>query len=210
MQISSEDAVVVGIDGSSSAVRAGVWAAGEASRRQLPLGLVHVYTVPRTGLPRIVGSLEQVREGMAERGRSWLEAARTAVLEEYPGLEVEHAAREWNPVAALIQESERARMIVVGSRGLGGFSGLPIGSTAVSLAAHGHCPIVVVRGRMPDDPPPAGGLVIVGADGSADSDAAVAFACDEASLRGAGVTAVHTWSEILADGTPGSLVVSSS
>jgi nucleotide-binding universal stress UspA family protein len=197
----TEGAIVVGVDGSSSAVRAAVWAATEAYKRRLPLRLVHVYTVPRAGLPTITGSLEQVREGMAERGRGWLEEAKAAVLRDRPGLTIDVAAREWNPVVALIQESQRARMVVLGSHGLGGFTGLLVGSTAVSLVTHGHCPVIVVRGRKPADPPPTEGPVIVGADGSPHSDAAVAFACEEASLRGTDLTAVHTWSEVLADGT---------
>ena len=193
-------AVVVGIDGSASAVRAAVWAGAEARRRERPLRLVQVYTLPQVRAPIAVGTCEQVRAGLAERAEGWLAEARTAVLAESPGLTITTGAREWSPVAALIQESQHADLVVLGSRGLGGFTGLLVGSTAVSVVAHAHCPIVVVRGRMPQDPPPAAGPVVVGADGSSDSDGALAFACEEARLRSAGLTVVHTWSDVVADG----------
>ncbi|MGW4060786.1 universal stress protein [Amycolatopsis sp. NPDC004747] len=192
--------VVAGIDGSSSAVQAAVWAGAEAVRRGRPLRLVQVYTLPQVKAPVAVGTHEQVRAGLAERAEGWLAEAKAAVLAENPGLDVVTAAREWSPVTALVQESQHAELIVLGSRGLGGFTGLLVGSTAVAVAAHAHCPIVVVRGRTPHDPPPRTGPVLVGSGGSPDSEAAIAFACEEARLRGTALVAVHTWSDILADG----------
>lgn len=163
---------------------------------------MQVYTLPNVRSPIAFGSLDQVREGLAERAEEWLTDARAAVLAEHPGLEITTAAREWNPVTALIQESQHAELVVLGSRGLGGFTGLLVGSTAVSVVAHAHCPIVVVRGRTPHSPPPVTGPVLVGADGSLDSEAALAFACEEAQLRGTGLTLVHAWIDILADDVP--------
>ncbi|GLY38203.1 universal stress protein [Amycolatopsis sp. NBRC 101858] len=195
-----DGAVVAGIDGSSSAVQAAVWAAGEAVRRGRPLRLVQVYTLPRVNAPVAFGTHEQIRAGLAERAEEWLTEAKATVLAAFPDVEAGTAAREWSPVTALVQESQHAELVVLGSRGLGGFTGLLVGSTAVSIVAHAHCPIVVVRGRTPHDPPPATGPVVVGADGSPDSEAALAFACEEARLRGTGLVAVHTWSDVLADG----------
>ena len=200
MSVAKKNAVVAGIDGSSSAVRAAVWAGVEAVRRGCSLRLVQVYALPQVTAPIAFGTTEQVRAGLAERAEGWLAEARTAVLAEHPELEIATAAREWSPVTALIQESQHAELVVLGSRGLGGFTGLLVGSTAVAVVAHARCPIIVVRGRLPQDLPPAIGPVVVGADGSPDSDAALAFACEEARLRGTGLTAVHTWSDVLADG----------
>src|SRR4051812_9517038 len=197
----TDGAIVAGIDGSSSAVQAAVWAGAEAVRRGRPLRLVQVYALPQVKAPVAFGTHEQVRAGLAERAEGWLADARNAVLAEHPGLEITTAAREWSPVTALVQESQHAELLVLGSRGLGGFTGLLVGSTAVAVAAHTHCPIVVVRGRKPHDPPPVTGSVVVGTDGSSDSEAAIAFACEEARLRGTGLVAVHTWSDVLADGT---------
>lgn len=196
----TDGSVVAGIDGSSSAVQAAVWAGAEAARRGRPLRLVQVYTLPQVSAPVAFGTHEQVRAGLAERAEEWLAEAKSAVFAAHPGLEIGTAAREWSPVTALIQESRHAELIVLGSRGLGGFTGLLVGSTAVSVVVHAHCPIVVVRGRTPHEPPPATGPVLVGVDGSPDSDAALAFACEEARVRGTELRAVHTWSDVLADG----------
>ncbi|MFK0246078.1 universal stress protein [Amycolatopsis azurea] len=196
MQGVTEGAVVVGIDGSESARRAAVWAAGEATRRGRRLRLVHVYAVPQVRMPAVVPSADALRSAFEARGAQWLAEACDAVAERYPDLLVETAAREWAPVAALIQESRAATMIVLGSRGLGGFTGLLVGSTAVALAQHGHCPIAVARGKHPADVPSETGPVVVGTDGSASSDAALAFAFEEASLRGADLIVVRAWNEV--------------
>ncbi|MEQ0557980.1 universal stress protein [Amycolatopsis sp. NEAU-NG30] len=196
----TDHAIVAGIDGSASARRAAVWAGAEAVRRGRPLRLVQVYALPQVKAPVAFGAHDQVRAGLAGRAAEWLAEAEAAVLAEHPGLEVVAAAREWSPVTALVQESQHAELVVLGSRGLGGFTGLLVGSTAVAVAAHAHCPIAVVRGRTPDAPPPHTGPVIVGTDGSPDSEAAIAFACEEARLRGTALVVVHTWSDVLADG----------
>jgi nucleotide-binding universal stress UspA family protein len=79
-------------------------------------------------------------------------------------------------------------MVVVGDRGLGGFSGLLIGSVAVQLAAHAECPVLVVRGQ-----PHPSGPVVLGVDGSPEASAAIAHAFDEAWLREAPLVALHAW-----------------
>ncbi|WP_192783032.1 universal stress protein [Amycolatopsis lexingtonensis] len=191
-------AVVAGVDGSSSGLRAAVWAGAEALRRNRPLRLVQVYALPPVRAPIAAGAGEQVRAGLAGYAEGRLAEARAAVLARSPGLDITVAAREWNPVAALVQESQHAELVVLGSHGLGGFAGMLVGSTAVSVVAHAHCPIVVVRGRRPQDPPPDTGPVIVGTDGSSHSDGALAFGCEEARLRGVGLIAVRTWSDIVA------------
>jgi hypothetical protein len=174
--------VIAGIDGSVSAVHAAIWAGAEASRRRLPLRLVYVYAVPpHTGFPDIVGSLEQVRDAMAEQGRDRLAEARAAVLTEIPGLTMEIAARmescggAYPGVGAYADDCPRLP-------GPGRIHRIAHRIDRGSLAAHGHCPIAVVRGRTPGDPPPTTGPVIVGVDGSPGSDAALAFACEEAAL----------------------------
>ncbi|MEU3764890.1 universal stress protein [Amycolatopsis keratiniphila] len=201
MQLPAEGAIVAGIDGSGSARTAAMWAAGEADRRGLPLRLVHVYTVPAVNTPGVSVPREAVRAGFESRGLEWLAEARKDVLDRYPELVVETAAREWSAVPALVQESLSATMVVLGSRGLGGFTGMLVGSTAVALAHHGHCPIVVARGNQPDGVVPQAGPVVVGTDGSPSSAAALAFAFDEAHQRKTALVVVRTWSEMFDHGT---------
>ncbi|WP_410663392.1 universal stress protein [Amycolatopsis sp. lyj-84] len=200
MPVATERSIVAGIDGSRSAKTAAMWAADEASKRGLPLRLVHVFTIPVVTMPGVITSFEGVREGFESRGLAWISEVREAALVRHPDLVVETAVREWNPVAALTQESVKATMVVLGSRGLGGFTEMLVGSIAVALAHHGHCPIVVARGRQLDVAAQEAGPVVVGTDGSPAGEAAVGFAFDEARVRDADVTVVRTWSELVDHG----------
>ncbi|MFK0251609.1 universal stress protein [Amycolatopsis azurea] len=200
MPVATEGSIVAGIDGSRSARTAASWAADDASLRGLPLRLVHVYRVPVAKMPGVLPPEDTIRAGFARQGQEWVSQAREAILSRFPKLVVETAVREWSAVPALIQESTTATIVVLGSRGLGGFTGPLIGSTAVSLARHGHCPIVVARGRRPEDPLPEKGRVVVGTDGSPTSEAALGFGFDEARLRDTELIVVRTWSEVFDHG----------
>jgi nucleotide-binding universal stress UspA family protein len=83
-----------------------------------------------------------------------------------------------HPTPVLLAESARAREVVLGSHGLGGFTGALVGSTAVALSVHGECPVVVVRGNRYDQP------VVVGVDLSPESDPALGFGFEEAAATG--------------------------
>lgn len=187
--------IVAGVDGSTSAVNAAVWAAGEAVLRQETLRLVHAYVVPLQGYPSFVATPHEVRKGLDHQGQEWLQQAQDAVERAVPGVRVETGLGEGDAATALLHESRAARVVVVGSRGLGGFTGMLIGSAAMALVSHGHCPVVVVRGRQRDGPPSATGPITVGLDGSAASDTALGFAFDQADLRKASLVAVRVWND---------------
>lgn len=91
---------------------------------------------------------------------------------------------------ALVARSADAELIVVGSRGSGGFADLPVGSVPVQVAAHASCPTLVVREASREAKPDH---VVVGIDGSPASEAALGFAFEEAALRRASVQIVHSW-----------------
>jgi len=111
-----------------------------------------------------------------------------------PGVDVTTELVVCAPAARLIAESSEAAMIVVGNRGLGGFTGLLIGSVGIQVSAHAHCPVVVVRTGSADEVAgPAAGQVVAGVDGSDRSEATLDFAFEEASLRGVGLTVLHAW-----------------
>lgn len=190
--------IVVGVDGSGSAVRAAVWAAGEAVLRRKTLRLVHTYLVPLRGYPGFVATPDEVRNGLRDQGEEWLRQAQEAAQQAVPEVRVETAIGEGDAIDALIQESQESEAVVVGSRGLGGFTGMLVGSVAVALAAHGHCPIIVARGSEPDEAPIVSeGPVVTGVDGSAASDAALGFAFEEAALRQSRLVAVRHWSDTM-------------
>jgi nucleotide-binding universal stress UspA family protein len=92
----------------------------------------------------------------------------------------------------LVADALDASMIVVGSASFLAMSDLACGSTAMAVAVHASVPVVVVRPGLPDaEPGPSAGRVVVGADGTELSEAAVRFAFAEARDRGCGVTIVH-------------------
>ncbi|TNC21836.1 universal stress protein [Amycolatopsis alkalitolerans] len=189
-------AILVGVDGSDSALHATRWAAHEAVRRHTPLHLFHACVLPPLG-PHVTAATEAgVTETLIEQGHQWLRLAKGVAWEAEPGVEVRTELRVGLAAGELIGESAHALLVVLGSRGLGGFKGMLVGSVSSGVAAHGHCPVVVVRGRLPGDAPPEGGPVVVGVDGSEVSDSAVAFAFEEASLRNVPLVAVHTWIDV--------------
>jgi len=110
---------------------------------------------------------------------------------DYPDLEVEARSRPGHAAQVLLEESEHAEVVVLGSRGAGGFAGLVLGSTTLHVASHAHCPVVAV-------PEPSGGEpdrhgIVVGVDGSGVSQAAIDYACQAASRLHEKLVAVHAW-----------------
>lgn len=187
--------VVAGVDGSDSSVRAVRWAAREASRRGSGLRLVHACEIPagyRSGIVRPAA----LRETLEDQGRQWLAKAREAAALTAPGVDVDTVLDVSSPVLALAEQSRDASMLVLGSRGLGGFTGLLVGSTAVELTSRALCPVIVIR-EQETRTPPHEGPVVVGVDGTELSDAALEFAFTTAALRGAELIAVHAWSDLL-------------
>ncbi|WP_112237241.1 universal stress protein [Kribbella monticola] len=182
--------VVVGYDGSQASSAAITWATTEAMREHTPLRIVEVFELvvvdrPSPGKVVPLAALRAVRE----RG---LEALAESVRLRHPDLHVETLLLEGSPSPALIEETAQARMLVLGSRGLGGFTGMILGSVAVQVSAHAHCPVVVVP---PDTLPTLHNRrrVVVGVDGSKLSAKAIDFAFEQAEAIGARVVAVHAW-----------------
>lgn len=138
-------AVVVGIDGSDAAHGAFAYAAWEAHRRHGPLRLVHAHGVPPPygliGLAPDPTELDRTRRAGADLLADYRTRARTA----FPSLRVDGAVVADSPGAALVAASQDAALVVVGSRGLGGFTGLLLGSVGTQLAAYSHAPVIVMR-----------------------------------------------------------------
>ncbi|BBG00990.1 MULTISPECIES: universal stress protein [Pseudonocardia] len=188
--------VVVGVDGSESALDAVRWAAAEAASRNVPLRLVAVFSplpaAPRHDMGLTAAYLEQVSASL----RATLELSTEVAAGAAPGIEIDSELRTGYPAQVLTDESRSAVLTVVGSRGLGGFTGLLVGSVAVSLAAHGDSPVLVVRG---DRKPGSGLPVLLGVDGSPAGEAAVGTGFAEASRRSVPLRALHAWSDVVVD-----------
>lgn len=185
--------IVVGVDGSDSARDAALWAADEAARRDVGLRLVTAVYLPALGYPVGAGLASDYTEELRADADRRLTTLRSAIQATHADLEIGVRVRVGVPTQQLIGESSDALLMVLGSRGLGGFTGALVGSTAVALVAHGHCPVAVIRPGAPDGP------VVVGVDGSPISESAVALAFEEAALGGADLVAVHTWLDYGAD-----------
>ena len=191
--------VVVGVDGSGSGYRAVEWAAAEAVRRGVALRLVSAFSWTTSDHPtRQSGRVAQYRDQLLEAARHRLSRAARIAEDTGLGVATTQQVEIGAPIEVLGSEARRAQLLVLGDRGLGGMAGLLVGSVAVGLAAHGACPVVIVRGEHGG----AGNAerpVVVGIDDSSISDAALAFAFDAAAARGVGLVVVHAWSPTAID-----------
>ncbi|WP_216215262.1 universal stress protein [Amycolatopsis aidingensis] len=185
--------ILVGVDGSEQSTRAVRWAAEEAARRGRPVRLLHSYGLPSLGYDEGLFSADWM-DPLRLQSAELLAAAREAALDEYPQLDLTVESVVDSQITVLIEYSRWAGMIVLGASGAGGFAGRLTGSTAVAVAAHARCPVAVIRNR-PDGTTAWAGPVVVGIDGSPVSEAATAFAFEEAAVRGAPLVAVHAWSD---------------
>ena len=188
--------VVVGVDGSGSAYQAVEWAAAEAARRGVALRLVSAFSWTTSDHPvRHDGRVAQYRDQLLEAARHGLSRAARIAEDTSPGIETAPQVEIGAPIEVLGSEARRAQLLVLGDRGLGGVTGLVLGSVAVALAARGACPVVIVRGETRN----TDGPVVVGTDGSPVSEAALGFAFDAAAVRGAELVALHAWSPTAVD-----------
>ncbi len=133
--------IVVGIDDSKGAREALDWALDEARRHQARVTLVHAYQFEVAWIDRA----DIAR--WAEMERRAAEQVLLQVLKQVSipaGVELDVRVAEGNPAAALIEASADADLLVVGSRGRGGFAGLLIGSVSQRCVERSHCPVVVV------------------------------------------------------------------
>lgn len=182
-------AVVVGVDGSPSSELAIDWAVDEAARRKLPLHLVHVfvqdYPTMTVGIPPALDDLR----GMAQ---TVINDAVARANRLGPALSVTAAVHTGSAAKFLIDASTRADTVVVGTAGRRGMARVMLGSTAAQVAAHGQCPVVVVR-QAPPAALSADRRVIVGVDGAGVCHDAVGYAFGQASSRSASLTVVHGW-----------------
>jgi nucleotide-binding universal stress UspA family protein len=180
--------VVVGVDGSPHSLDAVDTAAAEAASRGRPLRIVHALVWPTIHTPLPPGVTHAPDSAFRAQAETYLEEAVAVATKAAPEVTVTAEVVTGAPVPVLLRETRHADLLVLGDRGLGGFTGLLVGSVAVQTATYGRCPVLVVRGeRRPFGP------VVVGVDGSAVSAAAIRFAADEAARRGAALVAVHAW-----------------
>lgn len=190
--------IVVGVDGSPAANAAVCWAARDAAMRHVPLTVVHMVNAMVTMYPAIPLSTG-VAVWQEEQGRQVLEQA-VKIAEDAVStdrkIDIKSELRCSPPVPTLVEMSDEAEMLVVGSNGRGAAARLLLGSVSSSVVRSARCPVAVIRDEDPLMPHPLQAPVLVGIDGSPASEAATAIAFDEASRRGVELMALHAWSDV--------------
>lgn len=192
--------IVAGYDGSALSAQAVRWAARQAARRNCPLHLVHCTLwptlPPNPGLApdAVSGPVSGAVSGpISHAADTEPEQAAQAMLDEglaqaqqaAPGVEIQASLAYGWPSVHLPKISAGQEMLVVGSRGIGGFVGLLVGSVSLEMAATASCPVAVIRSNEHPDGP-----VIVAIDSSG-SPAALEDACKLASVTGADLRIIH-------------------
>ncbi|MFJ9588453.1 universal stress protein [Streptomyces acidicola] len=200
--------VLVGVDGSPRSSAAADWAAREAVLRGVPLCLVHASpSLPGTTVP--VRAMDRLRH-MGER---MLQRAVAELGDRYPDLDVRGEQADDAPAPALLAAARAARLLVVGTRGTGGFDGLAVGSVALRMAAAAPSPVVLVPWRSPgalrEGRHAARGAaqVVLGFDAHHQVGEAADFAFSAAEARGAHLRVVQAWALPAESVSPRTLVV---
>jgi nucleotide-binding universal stress UspA family protein len=196
--------IVVGVDGSPASNFAVCWAARDAAMRNVPLTLVHMVNATTTW-PQVPMAAEALAWQEDDGRRILQEAVKIAEDATRTSRRIGITRELWHapPVPTLVEMSEEAEMVVVGSYGRGAIGRALLGSVSSGIVRRARCPVAVIHDEDPLMPYPQQAPVLVGIDGSPASEIATAIAFDEASRRGVELKAVHAWSDTQVFELPG-------
>ncbi|MEU3459331.1 universal stress protein [Streptomyces sp. NPDC006733] len=182
--------VIVGVDGSETALEAVDWAADESARQGLPLQVIFASLWEHyEGMSPSFGDHRPSERVLAE---NILGAAVARAEARQPELKVSGTVAVEGAVTALVEAGRRASSVVVGHRGRGELAGLLLGSVGLGVAARVRCPVIVVRGAE-QNRLGANRRILLGLSGDATAQAALEFAFRTAERRGARLEALHAW-----------------
>lgn len=186
--MAADRVVLAGVDGSGASFRALEWAAQEARRREASLRIVCAYNVPAFIGVALDGGFAALDDTAIRVGveRMLEQAAKNIcdVIEPTTELVVGDAT------SVLVAGSEQAELVVVGTRGRGGFAERLLGAVSSALPAHAHCPVAVVPQDGGSGPYTRQGPIVVGVDTSPESEVALQYAVNEAELWDVGLEVV--------------------
>jgi nucleotide-binding universal stress UspA family protein len=137
------ETIVVGVDGSDTSAKALRWALREARLRGAKVRVVHAWSYPQVSTYH--GAAHVLTIPFAQEAAALLDRGVEDAASDAEGVEIEKQIVEGEAAPALVEAARDASMLVVGSRGLGGFSGLLLGSVSQQCAHHATCALVIVR-----------------------------------------------------------------
>jgi nucleotide-binding universal stress UspA family protein len=192
----SANPILAATDGSEESLRAVDWAAREAVLRGAPLRIVSAAGL----LPRMVTSTgksayETVSDVITDESDDALTIATARAAKVAPDLLIDADHLDGGPAEAVTAAGSGALMLVVGSRGVGAFAAMILGSVSRYAATHASSPVVVVREEIGT----AHRQVGVGIGRLEGNTAALTFAFEEAALRKASLVAIHAWQTVHSD-----------
>lgn len=192
--------VVAGVDGSAESLTAAEWAAREAVRRDRPLRLLHAWNWhPRQG------GDEPASAAQRHLARRYLRQAEERIRATCPDALLSDEQVAGPATEVLVKAAEQAELLVLGSRGLSGFTGFLVGSVSLAVVARATRPVVLVRAgdEAEDEHVPAHDGspsirtgyrdVVLGIDVTEPCDEVIEFAFEAARMRKARLRAVHAW-----------------
>ncbi|MFI6012565.1 universal stress protein [Streptomyces sp. NPDC051243] len=179
--------VIVGVDDADDQDALVRYAAHQAALRNVPLNIAHAVLLPAP----FGKAAEKDAEARAavQRGGVVVDRFEAVARSAFPSLTVAGELPFGDPAGTLVERSTEASLVVLGHRGAGGFSRLPLGSVSLQVATHAHCPVLVMRPGRPVDA--QGRPIVVGVDLVHYSPEATEFAFAEADRRSAHLQVVH-------------------
>ncbi len=144
------EVIVVGVDGSDESREALRWALEEARLRGATVRAVSAWRDPYVVAPGFGRPEDFEFDALRERAVEALAEVVADVVGTKSDVHVERVVAEGPAGSVLVQAAEDADLLVVGSRGHGGFVGLLLGSVSQQCVSHAPCPVLVVRGRRAD------------------------------------------------------------
>ncbi|MGW0082790.1 universal stress protein [Streptomyces sp. NPDC003393] len=185
--------VLAGVDGSERGLAAARWAAREAAWRGVPLRLLHASPpLPGPAVPAAAA------DRLHDLGERMLRQVAADLGDRCPDVEVRCEQSDDDPATALLAAAREAALLVVGTRGAGGFDGLAVGRVALRVVAAAPCPVVLVPeqpGAFGEDPwaAPGADQVVMGFDAHRPVGEVAEFAFSAAEARGGGLRVIQAW-----------------
>ncbi len=188
--MASTDVILVGADGSTESLAAVAWAADRALRTGARLHIICTYALASYSAAALDGGYAVLDDEALRQGAQQVVDEAVTHARQRGDVRVSGSVEPGDPAAVLVEMSREVSLVVVGSRGGGGFADRLLGTVSSALPAHAKCPVVVVPRRTSGKAFTPVERIVVGTDGSDVASSALRTAIDEAQVWGANLTVV--------------------